>query len=121
MKSNFLLYFSVLILKKNKFYFRFAKANELIELKYNNIEVKLIDRFHNAFYTNDKKMMKKYITILSNFRVYLFIFLFFLIFLELIFTIKGYQNCISQFIKNCQYVNLFINSFNNKNFIMKNY
>ena len=47
--------------------FRFEQANQLIEDKYNEIEERLIERFHHAFFKDDKKSMKKYLTILSNF------------------------------------------------------
>ena len=64
--------------------FRFERANHLISLKYDEIEKKLIQKFHSSFYANEKKLMKKYINILSNF--------------------KGYQDCINEFIKNSQLV-----------------
>ena len=63
---------------------RFELASNLIEAKYGEIESKLIQRFHQAFFKGDKKEMKKYLTILSNF--------------------KGYQSCINEFIKNLQLV-----------------
>jgi len=47
--------------------FRFEQANQLIEDKYNEIEERLIERFHHAFFKDDKKSMKKYLSILSNF------------------------------------------------------
>ncbi|CAF0747382.1 unnamed protein product [Brachionus calyciflorus] len=61
---------------------RFDKANSLIANKYSDIEIKLIQRFHQAFFRNDKKEMKKYLNILSNF--------------------KDYQECIIEFTKNLQ-------------------
>ena len=64
--------------------FRFDQANKLIEAKYEEIEKKLIEKFHSAFYANERKAMKTYISILSNF--------------------KGYQQCVNEFIKNCQSV-----------------
>ena len=48
---------------------RFQEANKLIEAKYNEIEAKLINSFHFAFFKGDKKTMKKYLNILSNFKV----------------------------------------------------
>jgi hypothetical protein len=62
----------------------FEFANSLIEAKYLDIESKLIQCFHQAFFRGDKKEMKKWLTIISNF--------------------KGYQNCINEFIKNLQLV-----------------
>ena len=50
---------------------KFQEANKLIEAKYNEIEVKLINSFHFAFFKGDKKLMKKYLDILSNFKVIL--------------------------------------------------
>lgn len=61
---------------------RFENAQFLIEKKYNEMEMKITEKFHQAFFNGDKKAMKKYLNILSNF--------------------KGYQNCINEFIKNCQ-------------------
>jgi recyclin-1 len=61
---------------------RFQEANDLIQIKYNEIEDKLINSFHAAFFRSDKKLMKKYLNILSNF--------------------KCYQTCINEFIKNSQ-------------------
>jgi hypothetical protein len=48
---------------------KFQEANKLIEAKYNEIEAKLINSFHFAFFKGDKKLMKKYLNILSNFKV----------------------------------------------------
>jgi hypothetical protein len=61
---------------------RFEHAQMLVEKKYSEIELKIQEKFHQAFFNNDQKAMKKYLLILSNF--------------------KGYQNCINEFIKNCQ-------------------
>ena len=61
---------------------RFENAQFLIEKKYSEMELKIQVKFHQAFFNNDQKAMKKYLSILSNF--------------------KGYQNCINEFIKNCQ-------------------
>lgn len=61
---------------------RFEDTNALIEGKYNEIEAQLINSFQQAYFRNDRKEMKKYLNILSNFR--------------------GYQNCINEFIKNLQ-------------------
>ncbi len=69
---------------------RFADARFLIDKKYSELEAKITDKFHQAFFVADKKAMKKYLLILSNF--------------------KGYQNCVNVFIKNCQ---LSIKSSNN--------
>lgn len=73
--------------------FRFNEAKARIENKYNEIEVKLIQRFHQAFFSSDIKEMKKYLNILSNF--------------------KGYQSCVNEFIKNLQKV-ILINTTINK-------
>ena len=48
---------------------RFQEANSLIEQKYNDIEAKLINSFHAAFFKGDIKQMKKFLIILSNFKV----------------------------------------------------
>ena len=48
---------------------RFENAKFLMENKYNEIELKLMQKFHQAFFKNDKKTMKKYLAILSNFKV----------------------------------------------------
>ena len=49
---------------------RFENAKFLMENKYNEIELKLMQKFHQAFFKNDKKTMKKYLAILSNFKVF---------------------------------------------------
>ena len=51
---------------------RFENAKFLMENKYNEIELKLMQKFHQAFFKNDKKTMKKYLAILSNFKVFFF-------------------------------------------------
>lgn len=61
---------------------RFAGATVLVEAKYGELEAKVAARFHQAFFSGDKKAMRKYLLILSNF--------------------KGYQGCVGEFIKNCQ-------------------
>lgn len=61
---------------------RFEHAQFLIEKKYAETELKIQEKFHQAFFNADRKAMKKYLLILSNF--------------------KGYQVCINEFIKNCQ-------------------
>ena len=48
---------------------KFADARALIDKKYDEIENKLIQMFHQAFFTQDRKEMKKYLNILSNFKV----------------------------------------------------
>ena len=48
---------------------RFRGANELIEKKYTELEQKIMNQFLQAFFKNDRKSMKKYINIMSNFKV----------------------------------------------------
>lgn len=64
----------MIFIKKFKI-FRFLKANALVLKKYSEIEIKLFQRFHDAFYKNDRKEMKKYLNILSNFKVIHFDFI----------------------------------------------
>jgi hypothetical protein len=64
-----------------------------------------MQKFHQAFFKNDKKSMKKYLNILSNFKVIDIIHLSYFNFLHIYFlNIKDYQQCVNEFIKNSQMV-----------------